>query len=233
MKRRTFLKQTAKSGAFLSLPISLSSFDLTQTKNINIGIVADIHQDVIHDGEARLRFFMDDMKSRNPNFIIQMGDFALPHSYNQPFLDIWNEFEGPKYHILGNHDMRDHGYTKEQTMSWWKMKKRYYSFDLEGFHFIILDGNDNNPKPWSGYDRFIGQEQKEWLQSDLDSTLRPTIVFIHQSLESEEGVVNREEIRAILEEAKISSNQSKVVACFSGHHHTDYSKLPRCKHTRH
>lgn len=224
MKRRKFLKQSVKTGLMVSLPLSLSAFNIQQTKKLKIGIVADVHQDVIHDGVERLRFFMDDMKKRNPDFIIQMGDFALPHLYNQPFLDVWNQFEGPKFHILGNHDMRDHGYTKDQTMTWWKMEKRYYSFDQGAFHFIILDGNDQNPKPWSGYDRYIGQEQQEWLKNDLEGTKKPTIVFVHQSLESEGGIANREEIRRILEMAKISSSQSKVLACLSGHHHTDYSK---------
>jgi len=105
MNRKNFLKQTAKAGVLVSLPISLSAFDLTQTEQLKIGMVADVHQDIIHDGVARLRFFVDDMKKRNPDFLIQMGDFALPHSFNQPFLDVWNEFEGPKYHILGNHGM--------------------------------------------------------------------------------------------------------------------------------
>ena len=224
MKRRAFFKQTIQAGVLVSLPLSLSAFELTQTQKLKIGIVADVHQDVIHDGMARLRSFMDDMNKRRPDFILQMGDFALPHSYNQPFLDIWNEFEGPKYHILGNHDM-DHGYSKEQTMAWWRMSKRYYSFDQGGFHFIVLDGNEENPKPWSGYNRYIGKEQKEWLRTDLGKTTKPTIVLLHQSIEAPEGgVANQEEIRNILEDATISKNQSKVIACLSGHHHDDYMK---------
>jgi predicted phosphodiesterase len=224
MKRRNFIKKSMQVGAALSLPLSVSGFGMKAVGKMKIGIVADVHQDVIHDGLARLRFFMDDMKKRNPDFILQMGDFAMPHSFNQPFLDVWNEFEGPKYHILGNHDT-DHGYSKEQTMAWWKMEKRYYSFDQGGFHFIVLDGNEENPKPWSGYNRYIGQEQIEWLRADLEKTSRPTIVFVHQSLEIPSGgVANHKEIRAVLEQAKISGDQSKVVACLSGHHHTDYVK---------
>jgi len=224
MERRKFLKKTVQAGIAMSLPLSMSGFNFKSSGKLQIGIVADVHQDVIHDGYARLRFFMDDMKKRAPDFIIQLGDFALPKPQNQPFLDVWNEFEGPAYHMLGNHDMRDAGFTREQTMAWWEMKERYYSFDQGDFHFIVLDGNDKNPKPWSGYDRFIGEEQKEWLKEDLKNTLKPTVVFVHQSLEAEEGIANGEEIRKLLEQSKTDSKQSKVIACLCGHHHTDYVK---------
>jgi calcineurin-like phosphoesterase family protein len=81
--------------------------------------------------------------------LVQLGDFAVSHRQNQSFLDVGNEFEGPKYHVLGNHDT-DGGFSKAQTMEWWKVERRYYSFDLGGWHFIVLDGNDQKPEPWSG-----------------------------------------------------------------------------------
>ena len=223
MKRRNFIIKTLKGSLIASLPLGLSSFNLKNNK-VEIGVVADVHQDIIHDGFSRLSFFINAMKKRKPNFIIQLGDFSLPRTQNQPFIDQWNSFNGPKYHVLGNHDMRDFGYKKEETMKWWKMDKRYYSFDYNNFHFIVLDGNDENPKPWDGYVRYIGSEQKLWLINDLKITLKPTIVFSHQSLEAKGGIANREEIRNILEKHTIKNEQPKVVACLSGHHHTDYVK---------
>jgi calcineurin-like phosphoesterase family protein len=188
-------------------------------------MVADVHQDIIHDGYARILRFINDMKVRNPDFIIQLGDFSLPRSRNQPFLDVWNEFEGVGYHVLGNHDMKDLGYTRQQTMDWWGMKNRYYSFDRGDFHFVVLDGNDPNPEYWEGYHRFVGKEQQEWLSEDLASTNKPTVVFIHQSLEAPRGGIdNQIEVRDILEGETLTGGQKKVIACFSGHHHTDYMK---------
>ena len=193
-------------------------------EKVRIGMVADVHQDIIHDAYARMRFFIDDMNIRKPDFVIQLGDFALSRKRNQPFLDTWNEFEGPRYHVLGNHDMKDLGYTREQTMDWWQMKKPYYSFDHGEFHFIVLDGNEQNPEPWTAlYPRYIGAEQQEWLQKDLEETSKPTVVFSHQSLESPNGgIANNKEIRKILEGQKTSSGQVKTIACLSGHHHADY-----------
>ena len=224
MKRRDFIIKALKGSVLVSVPLSLSSFDLKKNK-LKIGIVADVHQDIIHDGVSRLSLFISVMKKRKPDFIIQLGDFSLPREQNQPFIDKWNSFNGPKYHVLGNHDMGDYGYKKEETMKWWKMQKRYYSFDLNGFHLIVLDGNDENPKPWNGgYHRYIGAKQKLWLKNDLKKTLKPTILFSHQSLESKGGIANRKEIRNIIENSITKSGHPKVVACLSGHHHTDYLK---------
>ena len=224
MKRRGFLIKSLRGGLIVSLPLPLSSFNITRNNKLEIGIVADVHQDIIHDGFSRLSFFMNAMKKRKPNFIIQLGDFSLPRKQNQPFIDLWNSFYGPNYHVLGNHDMRDFGYTKKETMDWWGMENRYYSFDYKNFHFIVLDGNDENPKPWNGYVRYIGSEQKKWLINDLKNNSKPCILFSHQSLEAPGGIANGDEIRNILENSTIKPGQSKVIACLSGHHHTDYVK---------
>lgn len=184
--RRDFIKISSLASAAMVLPIDIFASNLIR-ETIEIGLITDIHKDVMHDADERLQTFLNEAKKRNPDFIVQMGDFALPKPQNQPFLDKWNKYKGDKYHILGNHDMRDSGFTREQTMAWWQMEERYYSFDKKDIHFIILDGNDPNPKPWSGYDRYIGEEQKEWLIEDLKKTDKPTIIFSHQTLELEEG----------------------------------------------
>ena len=41
----------------------------------------------------------------------------------------------------------DDGFKKEETMAWWGMKERYYTFDTHGFHFVVLDGNKKDV-PW-------------------------------------------------------------------------------------
>ncbi|MGI9455877.1 MAG: metallophosphoesterase family protein [Aeoliella sp.] len=187
---------------------------------VRIGLVADVHQDVIHDGWARMRVFVDEMKQREVDALLQLGDFALPHKHNQPFIDVWNEYEGPKHHVLGNHDT-DHGFSKEQTMKWWGMPGRHYSFDVGGWHFVVLDGNDKNPGEWSGYVRYVAGDQREWLAKDLAATDAPTMILSHQKLESDDGVANSAEVRAVLEKANQEAGWKKVYACLCGHHHTD------------
>jgi len=86
-----------------------------------------------------------------------------------------------------------------------------------------LDGNDKKDPPQSGYARYVGKKQIEWLEQDLARAKSPVILFSHQSIEDPGGVENAAEVRKILESAKLKSGKQKVIACFSGHHHIDYS----------
>ncbi len=221
MKRRSFILKSALSSGAIVLPWNPSSA-FAKSKKLQFGLIADLHHDIMHDGKKRLVSFIDEAIQKKPEFILQMGDFCRPYDYNEDLLLAWNKFKGRKYHILGNHDM-DGGFTRQQSMDFWKMKSRYYSFDQNGYHFIILDGNDPNPKPWTGYNRYINKDQQEWLKADLADTNHSTFIFSHQTIENEEGgVANFSEIRKILEQANQKAKRKKVVACFSGHHHTDY-----------
>jgi predicted phosphodiesterase len=222
MQRREFIKNTVLASSAIVLPWQLSGKETAKTKKLRFGLIADIHQDVMHDGEERLKAFIDESNKRKMDFVMQLGDFCCPYDYNKSFMDVWEKFNGPKYHLLGNHDT-DGGFKREEAMAFWGMKSRYYSFDSSGYHFIILDGNDPNPKPWSGYNRYINKAQQEWLKKDLASTDLATFVFSHQTLENEDGGVdNQKEIRRILEDANKSTGFTKVVASICGHHHTDY-----------
>lgn len=223
MKRRKFIYRSFCLGGAIILPwnnaLGKSNYD---NKKLRIGLLTDLHHDIMHDSKERLMSFIEQSNSTRADFIIQMGDFCIPKPQNKELLEIYSGFEGPAWHILGNHDM-DGGFSREETMKFWGMKSRYYSFDQEGFHFVIMDGNDPNPEPWEGYNRYIGQEQQEWLRMDLENTDLSTFVFSHQTIENEEGgVANFPEIRKILEEINNSKKKAKVIACFSGHHHTDY-----------
>lgn len=97
------------------------------------------------------------------------------------------------------------------------------SFDREGFHFIVLDGNDVKDPPQEGYARYMGKEQLAWLRRDLAGTGSRVIIFSHQSIEDPGGVENAAGVRLILEEANRQSGKKKVIACFSGHQHIDYA----------
>jgi predicted phosphodiesterase len=199
----------------------------SQNKIVRFGVCTDVHKDIMHDADRRLQVFISEMNEKDVDFIIQLGDFTQPQDYNASFLYVWNSFEGPAYHVLGNHDMdNDRGdrYLREYTVTYLDMPAQYYSFDVNGCHFIVLDGNDLKEPPQQGYARFIGTEQQAWLQNDLAQTKFPVVVFSHQSIEDPGGVENAGEVRKIIEEANLGSKKKKVIACFSGHHHIDYSK---------
>ena len=196
---------------------------------IKIGICSDVHLPTMHDSEYRIQTFIDSMKIAKPDFIIELGDFGTPDEKYASFFDIWNSFPGEKYHVIGNHEM-DGGYSREEAVEYRKMQNSYYSFDKNGFHFIVLDGNDKKDENAKGYKQYIGTKQLNWLKDDLTKAEAPIVIFSHQGLtvspgaKGEYGVENNEEIREVLELHNKQNPVSKVIACFNGHTHYDYAE---------
>lgn len=200
----------------------------SQQKVVRFGICTDIHKDIMHDSDQRLQTFVNKMNEKDVDFIVQLGDFAQPQDYNVSFFNIWNSFKGPSHHVLGNHDMdntQGEKFSREYTVKYLGMPARYYSFDVKGYHFVVLDGNDKRDPPQKGYSHYIGTEQMTWLKKDLAQTELLVVVLSHHSIEDpeREGVDNGNEVRKILEEANLESEGKKVIVCFSGHHHIDYA----------
>ena len=189
---------------------------------VRFGVIADVHQDVMHDGPTRLAAFENAMSESKPDFVIQLGDFCVPHSRNDAFMETWRHFDGPRHHVIGNHET-DGGYSREQVVEYFGMPGRYYSFDQSGVHFVVLDGNDRGGAS-GGYPRFIAEDQLRWLRDDLASTDRPTIVLIHQPLDSVDGVDNRSQVRAVLEQSNETPGHAQVIAVLAGHSHVDYCR---------
>jgi len=224
-----FLKSVGLASASAIFPLSrLSLADQNippahiTGKPLRFGIITDLHQDVMHDGISRLKTFIDRMNSIEADFIIHLGDFCQPRPQNLPLLQQFNQFNGPRYHVLGNHDM-DGGFKREQTVAYYKMPGRYYSFDSKGVHFVVLDGNDPGGKS-SGYARYIGPEQIDWLKKDLSNTDLPAVLFSHQPLDPIVGIENHIQFRAVLEQINQTAGYRKVAACFAGHSHLDLVK---------
>jgi len=220
--RRQFLTISANVSAYALInPLAFGSTD--NQSLIRFGLIADVHQNTMHDGFQRLTAFINGMNEAKVDFICQLGDFCWPHEPNRKFMDQWNDFKGARYHVLGNHDM-DHGFTRDQTEAFYGMPGKYYSFNQKGVHFIVLDGNEPGGKS-SGYKRFISATQLDWIAQDLSKTSLPTIAFIHQGLDDPaSGIENSEAVRRVFEQSKTADGRSKVVACFCGHHHDDQAR---------
>jgi predicted phosphodiesterase len=234
MDRRRFIKRAVQGSIVLSFPIVSKANILLFSQPIRFGVSADIHVDIIHDVEKRIHTYLEDMKKQQVDFLVDMGDFCHPLPKNKAIVDFWNSYGIETYRMLGNHDM-DHG-TKEEFMSFVGMDQRYYSFDKDNIHFIVLDpnnlftGEEYIPYANGNYFKhgdqrtYIDSVQLEWLKKDLKKTDKHCIVFAHQSFENPTACRNREEVRQIFEEANKEARFNKVIAAFSGHDHTDYVK---------
>jgi len=250
ISRRVFLKSSAVSAAALSLSCSQFGRSTTEQDTTRFGIVTDCHY---ADGDtAGTRFYreslgklnecVDLMNSEKVEFLIELGDFKDQDkppveretlSYLEAIEKVFGEFYGPRYHVLGNHDIDS--ISKKQFLSRVENTgidtgRSYYSFDVNRLHCVVLDANyrtdgadyDHGDFDWT--DANVPTAELTWLTQDLIAANGPVILFTHQLLDGTGSVYvkNAEEVRQILE------GSGKVLAVFQGHHHTgSYNKIEK------
>ena len=110
----------------------------TASRRVRFGIISDVHQDLQPDAIRRLQAFVKAAQKQELDFIIQLGDLSHGDGLDK-IKAVWEQYPGKKYSVLGNHDM-DHA-TKAIVTDALNMPGSYYSFDLSGVHFVILDLN--------------------------------------------------------------------------------------------
>ncbi len=241
--RRAFLR--ASCGVLAAAPLSYAASEnprpLPAEKIITFGIVTDCHYAAADRSGSRyyrhsvgkLGKCVKLMNAWKPDFLIELGDFkdqnkpaveAETLDYLRTIEKVYQRFEGPTYHVLGNHDMDS--ISKRQflcnvTNTGIDPSKSYYSFDVGKVHFVVLDANfrpdgiDYDRGNFNWKEPYVPQAELDWLEGDLRSTRGPAVVFTHQLLDGRGAVYieNAEQVREILE------SSHKVVAVFQGHHH--------------
>jgi alkaline phosphatase len=245
--RRDFLR--ASGVALAALPmLRIGGVDAAESTPIRFGMVTDCHYadresaGTRHYRESleKLAECVDFMNAQNVDFLIELGDMkdqaAQPDEsqtldYLQQIEGVFARFGGPRYHVLGNHDMDS--ISKTQFMAHAEntgipADQTYYSFDAKGIHYVVLDANytsagadyDHGNFDWT--DANIPGGQLDWLRGDLEKAELPVVVFCHQRLDGAGDlfVNNAEPVRAALEAS------GKVLGVFHGHHHAgDYSLI--------
>ncbi|XAM01430.1 metallophosphoesterase [Phycisphaeraceae bacterium D3-23] len=242
--RRMFLTTAAAglaSSAVLGggrLPWRARAAEGAPARPLTIGLITDLHHgNLTPDADERLDAFLQHVADRGDvDLLMQLGDFCHPADDARGLCERFNAFEGPKLHVLGNHDM-DLG-TKQEIMDLWGMPARYGSTDIGGVHFVTLDRNnlktDAGFTPYANANFYVDgairawadDAQLEWLAADLAETDLPTIVLTHQPLGVEAGGVadaspQAAPIMRLLEQANEDAGWAKVQACFCGHYHID------------
>lgn len=203
-----------------------------ETSPVKFAIASDFHAQDVPDGKERLATFIKAAESEEVDFIIELGDFCRLDSISKVYRDLWNSYDGDKYHVIGNHDMDI--YNEQEYVEGMNMPGRYYSFDKGDFHFVVLDGNNlYDGKVYRHYAKanyyvdakmraFVDPEQMEWLKKDLAATKKRCVIFSHQSIDY--FMNNGDKVREILEGENQRVGFKKVVLAFSGHNHSNYTK---------
>ena len=217
LERRGFLNVATAASFAIALPGVSTAAVRALRKPVRIGVIADLHHDVMHDGGERLDVFLEAMAVKRPDAIIQLGDFAYPQPKNRTIIERFNQAHENSLHVIGNHDT-DAGSTTAECIEMWGMPDRHYVKDIDGIRLLVLDGNDaGSPDHEGGYPRYVGPEQSAWLKTQLKEIDGPIIVACHQPLAGPWAIDNAEEIQALLEAAA-----DKVILVINGHSHIDH-----------
>ena len=248
LSRRKFLGIAGTTAAGLMLSPELFAKN-SEKPIIRFGMISDVHY--ANREPAGTRFYnqsltkvqeaIERMNQEKLDFAIELGDFkdqdAVPNEastlkYLTDIESVFRKFQGPTYHVLGNHDVD--GISKQQFLERVEntgipKTKSYYSFNQKGIHFVILDGDftkegkayDHGNFSWD--DSFIPENQVNWLKDDLKKNSLPVVVFVHQMLgnwrDSKLEVQNAAAVRQILEQS------AKVLCVFQGHVHEESYNL--------
>ncbi len=234
INRREFVFQ---AGA-VAIGASAAAPSRAETRGLSLGVCADVHYaDADARGSRHYRLSLDRMREaaatwcrHDVDAVVQLGDLidTGPKADAQAELAylraIEKEFRkgaSHRYHVLGNHCVAT--LNKDQFLRAVGQRKAHFSFDIRGFHCVILDacyrqdGVAYGEEPFEWTDTDIPKAQREWLAADLARTHRKTLVLVHQRLdlptESPYAIKSSPEIRSILEQS------GKVVAVLMGHSH--------------
>ena len=210
-----------------------------KTGKVKFSVFADIHHYpgvFMSQTPDHLVQIQNRAVKENCDFIIHCGDFTHNPPKFMDFINLYNNFKIPSYHVLGNHDQD--GCDWEESVKCYKMPAGHYFFDRGGFRFVILDANyinkdgvfthyskgnyykaKGNEIPW------IPPEQIAWLKKTLTETTNPCVLFSHQSYEREVGgIQNWSEIRSLID-AVNKQYPGRVRLCINGHHHRDFLRI--------
>ncbi len=215
---------------------------------VRFGIVTDSHYaDADADGTrhyreslAKMAECVGLMNEKKAEFLIELGDFkdqGKPASaettidFLRAIEKAFAKFQGPRYHVLGNHD--EDSISKAQFLANVENTKiprdsTYYSFDAGRLHMVVLDANyradgkDYDSGNFNWTDANVPKAQLDWLARDLAETKLPTVVFVHQQLDGKGGhtIKNAADVQAVLQKP------GRVLAVFQGHNHAGgYSRI--------
>ncbi len=223
---------------------------------LRFGIITDIHFSTesetaaAESTAAELRACMECWQRHDVDFLLQLGDLikgsdACKHEEFRQVQSLFKPFTAPIRHVIGNHCL---ALPRRELMEALGLQSAFYSFTMQGFRFIVLDGMDVSVlrTPETEEDRLhlahfhahpelhdycgaIGTRQKAWLQNGLEDAERASeqvIIICHFPLlsattDQRHGLLwNHREI------AKLLAASPAVKVCLSGHYHYGgYAKL--------
>ena len=214
----------------------------------SFGIIADCQYcNVV--GEGQRKYSLSDQKlqtcvnhfnTMDLSYVVHLGDFIDKDWESFDVVGpIYKQLSMPAYHVLGNHDFSVADDKKASVVSEMGLDSAYYSFEMDGWRFVVINGNDisfhaypkgsdqflaaeeyystnkiESPK-WNGA---VGPAQMIWLEETLQKAEEQgenAIIYCHFPVypENPHNLWNAKEVITLLEK------YSNVKAYINGHNH--------------
>ena len=183
------------------------------TSDFEIGIIADCqfcHCDVkwnrfYKKSPKRLAATVRTLNRKELEYTIHLGDFIDKNftSYDT-VVPIWNKLRSKKYHVLGNHDFEVVDSLKSQVMKRLDIKNRYYSFEHNNWHFIVLDGNDLS------FHGALSTQKKQQTDSLYNLLKKDSLPY----LQTWNGGMSNTQLKWVKEELELATANKKLVGFY-------------------
>lgn len=193
MNRREIFKGTGLLAATALLSPVKTVLAAEQPKKdkpvLKVAHITDVHINADNNAPARFKQCLEAIKKLKVDFFLNGGDSIMDASYDnvkrEQVTDQWKVWDdcmqtikGYELHsCIGNHDSwwaapskEDAMYGKDYVVKRLGIPARYYSFSRSGWHFIILDGNNDKIS--------LDAEQFSWLEKELNGLAKDTPVLV-------------------------------------------------------
>jgi len=233
MKRRTFLQHIPLTAAAIGLETPGFQSENRKKTVLTIAHITDVHITSENNAPKKFKQCLEEIKQHKPDLILNGGDSVMDVSYKnvkrEQVTGLWKVWDDcisaisghEMFSCIGNHDSwwaapskEDEMYGKAYAVRRLGIPDRYYSFTRKGWHFIILDGNNDKIS--------LDQQQYDWLVSDLEKLPpgTPTLLMSHYPilgvtpLWEGGGHADFKNLKCLFYQHK-----DKVKVCLSGHIH--------------
>ena len=251
-QNRTFLHWAALAGGLLGLGLlqscSRSAAPVAPTGSLKVVFFTDVHARTEWDTPEALARAAEAINVQKADLVLCGGDMitdgfessaAMVASRWEAYRVLHEAIRPEPVSVVGNHDLvgveppdgsPPADDPRADVRAWMNLPQTVQSFDLNGYHFILLDSTEITTNELK-YRGFIDAEQMAWLRRDLDQVAAetPIVVVTHIPLltgffqmtggietpvPADRGVVNNREVLALFE-------NHRLLAVLQGHLHVN------------
>jgi len=249
MKRRDLIKKVGFAAGTVALNNTVMAASIASEKKkqrvLKIAHITDVHIRPEYNAVSRFKRCLEMVKNQKPDMILNGGDSIYAADYNdikkERVVELWSCWKSsveivkdiPMYSVLGNHDMwwqgkGDELYGKPGVLKMLGLENNYYSFDKNGWHFIMLDSNHPTSPG------MLDDKQWNWFVEDVqnNSQNKPTLIMSHYPLLSCTGITdNKPDFIGpfkvsgsynhldIMKFIEVFNKNKNIKVCLSGHIH--------------